>query len=107
MESAGDTQTGVPITRIIIRDVVFDGSPAGGVMLVTDLSSNVTFSQGELTCTVPCFFAEEPGFYQFRVGAGGYLFTVHELSADYKISGNGCPSIREGPVKLNFGLRPE
>ena len=71
------------------------------------LKTNVDFVQGELVCNVPCFFGEEPGFYQFRVGAEGYVYEVHELSAAYAISEGDCPSFREGPVRLNFGLRRE
>ena len=79
VQSVRDDQTGTTITPIVFKVVLLEGFPASGVLLVTELSSNVEFVQGELICSVPCSFGEEPGFYQFRVGAEGYASEVHEL----------------------------
>ena len=107
VQSARDDQTGTTITPIVFNIVLLEGVPVSGVQLVTELSSNVEFVQWELICSVPCFFGEEPGFYQFWVGAEGYAYEAHELTAAYAIMEEGCPSFREGGVRLDFELRRE
>ncbi len=107
VQSAQDDQTGAAITPIEFGIILLEGVPVNGVMLVTELSSNVEFVQWELICSVPCFFGEEPGFYQFWVEAEGYAREVHELTAAYAIIEKGCSSFNDGGVRLDFELRRE
>ncbi len=107
VQSARDDQTGTTITPIVFNLILLEGVPVSGVMLTTELSSNVEFVQRRLICNVPCSFGEVPGFYQFWVGAEGYAYKAHELSAAYAIFEDGCPSFSEGGVRLDFELRQE
>ena len=107
VQSAQDDQTGAAITPIVFNLVLLEGVPVNGVMLVTELSSNVEFVQGHLLCSPPCSFGEEPGFYQFWVGAEGYAREVHELTAAYAILEEGCPSFSDEGVRFDFELRRE
>ncbi len=107
VQSAQDDQTGAAITPIVFGIILLEGVPVSGVMLVTELSSNVEFVQGQLLCSPPCSFGEEPGFYQFWVGAEGYASEVLELTAAYEIFEDDCPSFSDGGVRLDFELRRE
>ncbi len=107
VQSSRDDQTGTTITPIEFGLVLLEGVPVSGAQLVTELSSNVEFVQGHLICSPPCSFGEVPGFYQFWVAAEGYAREVHELTAAYAIFEEGCPSLSEGGVRLDFELRRE